>query len=120
ISVQPTWPPAPPLFTTIIGCPSSFSAIEATMRAPTSVEPPGGYATMSCTGLLGKFCAPALTTAEESAKAAPVMTMTMRDFMTFLLLVACRSRVRFTHFARRQLQDRANQNGGREQQQSEA
>jgi hypothetical protein len=26
------------------------------MRAPISVEPPAGYATMSCTGLMGKFC----------------------------------------------------------------
>src|SRR5262245_4963265 len=57
ISVQPTWPPAPPLFTTRIGWPSCFSAIAATMRAATSVLPPAGKATMSCTGLTGYCCA---------------------------------------------------------------
>ena len=53
MSVQPTWPPAPPLFTTTIGWPRCFSAIAATMRAPTSVLPPAGKATISCTGLVG-------------------------------------------------------------------
>jgi hypothetical protein len=51
--VKPIWPPAPALFTTVIGWPKSFSAAAARMRAPTSVLPPAGKATISCTARRG-------------------------------------------------------------------
>src|SRR6188474_2192866 len=119
-SVQPTWPPAPPLFTTTIGWPSDLSAIAARMRAATSVPPPAGNATMSCTGRLGKVgCAPALLVAAAKARAAPMEAVTMRGIIDVLLLVDCRSGTRFTHLGRRQMQQRDDEDGDRDQQQAE-
>jgi hypothetical protein len=59
--------------------PRSFSAMAATMRAAMSVLPPAGYATISCTGLVGNACA---RTATGTANNSPA-----RNFHGFMKLL---------------------------------
>src|SRR2546426_7715132 len=100
MSVQPTWPPAPLLFTTTIGLPRIFSASEATTRAPTSVLPPGGKATISCTGRLGKSSAwaRAPAAASNAAAATAILGFLMASSSVRILQLG------LTQSARRELQ----------------
>src|SRR3989338_2971773 len=52
-AVWPTAPLPPVRFTTVTGCPSSFSSSTATMRAMRSVPPPAARGQMSWMGRLG-------------------------------------------------------------------
>ena len=48
-------PPAPVLFSTMIGWPHFTCSFSAATRASTSLMPPPGNGTMKRTGLVGKF-----------------------------------------------------------------
>src|SRR5882724_8183608 len=52
-------PPAPPRFSTTIGCPSSSPARTMRMRVIVSGRPPAAYGTITLTGWLGNTCAAA-------------------------------------------------------------
>src|SRR6202171_3821766 len=63
----PMEPPAPPRLSMMIGWPSCLESGSCSMRAITSVPPPGGYGTMKVTDLVG-HCAEACEAASASAK----------------------------------------------------
>src|SRR5574339_376943 len=62
-------PPAPALFSTTTGCPSSVESPCATARATPSVPPPGGNGTINLIGWVGHDWAPAVPAAKASARA---------------------------------------------------
>src|SRR5512144_2148605 len=80
-------PPAPALFSTITGCPSSAEIPCATARATPSVPPPGGNGTINLIGWVGHDCAPAVPAAQASARARAETTR--RRWLMALLLVPC-------------------------------
>src|SRR5262245_66628859 len=91
------------------------------MRAAMSVEPPAGYATMSCTGLVGKSCcASVLPVVAASAKVAPMAAWTMLEIMGVPPLIDCHSGFRFTHLGRWRAEQRADEDddGGKQQPQA--
>src|SRR5678815_1395160 len=55
---MPKVPPAPPTFSTMIGCPSVRDMCSQTRRVTTSVGPPAAKGTMTVIGLFG-YCAAA-------------------------------------------------------------
>src|SRR5512145_2030310 len=77
-------PPAPALFSTITGCPSSTERPCATARATPSVPPPGGKGTISLIGWVGHDWACAVPAAKASASAQAESTR-KRWFMASLL-----------------------------------
>src|SRR5687768_9917911 len=65
-------PPAPVLFSTMIGFPSRSCSRIASMRATTSPPPPAAKGTTNLIGLLGYFCcADATGTVDAAASASP-------------------------------------------------
>src|SRR5215203_5242815 len=50
---MPSVPPAPPIFSTTIGCPSMRDMCSPTRRATTSVGPPAAKGTMMTIGFVG-------------------------------------------------------------------
>src|ERR1700694_508225 len=82
----PTAPPAPPRFSMTIVCPSASDRRFCTMRAMTSVPPPGGYGTMKRTGFAGQSCAHAgIAASRPSARTIPFLTAASSEpFLVFL------------------------------------
>src|SRR5512134_3170159 len=66
---MPMLPPAPARFSTSTGWPSAAESLSPSARAVTSVEPPGGYGTMSRTGLDGQPCACGASAQSETTRA---------------------------------------------------
>src|SRR4051794_11326629 len=63
-------PAAPGLFSTITCCAHKSPSFAPNTRAIRSELPPGGYETISRTGLAGKFCAETAAEAKRSANAS--------------------------------------------------
>src|SRR5450755_1885839 len=74
----PSEPAAPPRFSMMIGWPSAFWNRSWTMRAITSVPPPGGYGTMKRTGFSGQPWAAAASANTARPKAAARVASVMR------------------------------------------
>ena len=69
-AVWPTAPLPPVRFTTVTGCPSSFSSSTATMRAMRSVPPPAAHGQMSWIGRLGYLACAAASEGGRPATSA--------------------------------------------------
>jgi hypothetical protein len=78
ISIVPTMPPAPPLLSTMTGCPSCFPNGSAMMRATTSVEPPGANGTIILTGRVGYAWAYA-----HGLRRSPIPAVSIRNSRRF-------------------------------------
>src|SRR6188768_3420791 len=72
-------PAAPPLFSTITGCPHFCVSLVAMMRVPVSVPPPGGNGTTMVTERAGQACANA--SGERRSEAASVAAVRSTGFM---------------------------------------
>src|SRR3990172_9453120 len=85
-AVWPTAPLPPVRFTTVTGCPSSFSSSTATMRAMRSVPPPAAHGQMSWMGRLGYLACAAASEGGRPATSARHTKATTDDRIHLALM----------------------------------
>src|SRR3990172_8244093 len=85
-AVWPTAPLPPVRFTTVTGCPSSFSSSTATMRAMRSVPPPAAHGQMSWIGRLGYLACAAASEGGRPATSARHTKATTDDRIHLALM----------------------------------
>src|SRR5688572_26375374 len=85
----PSMPPAPGLFSTMMGWPRWRPAISASLRRCVSVDPPAGHGTMSVIGRFGKACAntPAGANASRDKATSAIRCATVIFFLLEGLLL---------------------------------